>query len=485
METHYVDIHCHPSLKPFSKSFKYRPTKQNALDPNRKNSIWHYSPPNFLEKFLNRIFTLTKFTQTDLTALAKSKTQVVIVALYPFEKHFFGKEILGIKGVTDILVNFAASISQSRMDAIRSNTDYFADLIDEYNFYKQLHNQVETIDGKIYTYRLVRNFQEIEDNLNIETDSKKIINIVLTIEGGHSFNTGIDFKKNMASTTEVLGNIKAIKNWEHRPLFITLAHHFYNELCGHARSITIDILKENQNRGLNTGITKLGFEAIDLLLDDASGKRIPIDVKHMSPTSRMEYYNLLSTKYASENIPIIASHGGCNGKRSILELKKTDFPQHEDWFCDIDINFYDDELIRIARSNGVFGIQLDERRIGSKEAIADSKQFFPNKRKQLRKKALLVWHQVIHIAEVLDSENLFCWGIQTIGSDFDGIVDPINGLWTAENMKDLAEEMLNHAEDYLSENRNNLQAFNRINAETIIERVIRGNATEFIQKNYN
>ncbi|SRX56167.1 membrane dipeptidase [Aequorivita sp. CIP111184] len=484
MKKNYVDIHCHPSLKPYSKSFKNKPTKQNALDPNRKNSIWHYSPPNFLEKFVNRIVTLTKFTQTDLTALAKSKTKVVVVALYPFEKHFFGKEIIGIKGVTDVLVNLAASISQSRMDYIRSNNDYYLDLMDEYHYYKQLHNQVENIDGVIYTYRIVRSYKDVEKNLSQETDSKKIINIIITIEGGHSFNTGLDLNKDMASRTEVIGNINAIKNWEHRPMFLTLAHHFYNELCGHARSISIGMLKKNQDRGLNTGITDLGFDAIDLLLDNTDGKRIPIDVKHLSTSSRKAYYNLLDTKYVSEKIPIIASHGACNGKRSIVEWNLRDFMGHEDWFCDIDINFYDDELIRIARSSGIFGIQLDERRIGSSKAISESKMIFPNKRKQLNKKALLVWRQVQHIAEVLDRKGLFCWGIQSIGSDFDGIVNPINGLWTAENMKDLSEELLNHAESYLSKNLIMLNDFNRINAETIVERVMHDNAMEFIKTNY-
>ena len=484
MEKHYVDIHCHPSLKPYSKSFKDNPTKQNALDPNRKNSIWHYSPPNFFEKFVNRIVSLTKFTQTDLTALAKSNSKVVVVALYPFEKHFFGKEIVGVKGVTDVMVNLAASISQSRMDYIRSNNDYFVDLMDEYRYYQQLHNKVENIDGIIYTYRLVRNYKDIESNLSQETPSKKIINIVITIEGGHSFNTGLDMNKDMASRTEVIGNIKAIKDWEHRPMFLTLAHHFYNELCGHARSITMGMIKKNQDRGLNSGITELGFEAIDFLLDNTEGKRIPIDVKHLSTASRKSYYNLLDTKYITEKIPIIASHGACTGKHSIVSWDQTDFPEHEEWFCDIDINFYDEELIRIAKSNGIFGIQLDERRIGSTKAISESKMIFPDKRKQLNKKALLVWRQVEHIAAVLDKEGLFCWGIQSIGSDFDGIVNPINGLWTAENMKDLAEEMLNHANNYLSKNLIMLHDFNRINAETIVERVMHENAMEFIKRNY-
>ncbi len=484
MDKHYVDIHCHPSLKPYSKSFKYKPTKQNAIDPNRKNSIWHYSPPNFLEKFVNKILTLTKFTQTDLTTLAKANTKVVVVALYPFEKHFFGKEIIGIKGVTDVLVNLAASISQSRMDYIRSNIDYFADLMDEYHYYKQLHNQVVHIDGLIYTYRLVRNYKDIEANFAQETATKKIINIVLSIEGGHSFNTGLNIRKHMASPTEVKGNISAIKNWEHRPMFITLAHHFYNELCGHARSISIGMLKENQDWGLNTGLTELGVEVIDLLLDNKDSKRIPIDVKHLSTSSRKAYYNLLDTKYATEDIPVIASHGACNGKLSIVQWNQLGIDNHKEWFCDIDINFYDDELIRIARTNGIFGIQLDQRRIGSAKAISASKSFFPNKRNQLKKKALLVWRQVQHTAQVLDKEGLFCWGIQSIGSDFDGIVNPINGLWTAENMKDLAEEMKNHAEAFLSENINELNGFNRINAETIVERVMHLNAMEFIKRNY-
>ncbi len=484
MKTHYIDIHCHPSLKPYSKSFKYNPPKKNELDAGRKNSIWHYSPPNFLEKFLNRIVTLTKFSQTDLTALAKAHTSIVIVSLYPFEKHFLSKRIWGWKGLTDVLVNLAASISQSRIDHVLRHQDYFQDLMDEYHFYLQLDNQVQEIEGIIYTYRVVKSYAEIEQNLQQETEHKKIINIVLSIEGGHCFNTGLKMDENTASPSEVLKNVGKVKNWNHKPLFLTFAHHFYNELCGHARSINIGALKDNQNRGLDSGVSALGKEVLTLLLDDTNGQRILLDVKHMSLEARKTYYALLDTQYASEKIPIIASHGGITAHRSIFTPNVTDYPEKAEWFNNIGINFYDDELIRIAKSNGVFGIQLDERRIGSKKAIKKSKMVFPNKRKQLQKKALLVWRQVEYIAELLNRENLFCWGIQCIGSDFDGIVDPINGLWTAENMKDLGEELLNHAKTYLSKNSKKLEAFNRISAETIVENVLRENALQFIKTNY-
>ncbi|GHC50201.1 membrane dipeptidase [Ulvibacter litoralis] len=484
MEKHYVDLHCHPSLKPYSKSFKYQPQKQNILDAGRKNSIWHYSPPTDLEKFINRLVTLTKFTQTDMMCLAKANTKVVIVSLYPFEKHFLSKRIWGFKGLTDVLVNLAASISQSRIDYVLNHKNYFTDLSDEYAYYKQLHNQVQRVDGKIFTYKLVTNFSEIEKNNALETADKKIINIILTIEGGHAFNSGLDMNVDTAKRTEVLENVQKVKSWEHRPLFITFAHHFYNELCGHARSISISALKENQNRGLNSGITDLGMEVLTKLLDNTDQNRIPIDVKHMSTTSRKTYYNLLDTTYAGETIPVIFSHGACNGLRSLVQFNETDYPEHAAWFSDIDINVYDDEIVRIATSNGILGLQMDERRIGSKKEIKKSKVLFPNKEKQLRKKSLLVWRQIEHVATVLDDNNLFCWGIQAIGSDFDGIVNPLKGIWTAEDIRNLADALVPHANAFLDKQLLHLNDYNRITAEAIINRVMHVNAMEFIKRFY-
>ncbi|MEZ4857713.1 MAG: membrane dipeptidase [Flavobacteriaceae bacterium] len=484
MKTHYIDIHCHPSLKPYSKSFKYDPQKQNARDANRKNAIWHYSPPTFLEKLVNRIATLTKFTQTDMTALAKAKTEIVIVSLYPFEKHFLSKRIWGWKGLTDALVNLAAGVSQQRIDYVLNHSNYYQDLEDEYAYYLQLHNQVQKIEDVVYTYRVVKNAAEITQNLQQNTPNKRIINVILSIEGGHSFNTGLKMDVDTAIPHEVLQHVRQVKMWEHPPLFITLAHHFYNELCGHSPSIGIAAIKGNQTRGLTHDITPLGKEVIDLLLNKTVGKRILIDVKHLNLLSRKTYYHLLDTVYAQEALPVIASHGGVTGYRSIHTPNVTDYPDKAVWFTNIEINFYDDELIRIAKTQGIFGIQLDERRIGSKKAIAQSKIWIPNTRKLYQKKALLVWRQIAYIAEVLNAEGLFCWGIQCIGSDFDGIVDPINGLWTAEHIRDLGEELLHHARAYLKEHQASLLPFNRISEEAIVTAVLRNNAFEFIQRHF-
>ena len=485
MEKHYIDLHCHPSLKPYSKSFKYKPQKQNILDAGRKNSIWHYGPPNRLEKWLNRLVTLTKFSQTDMTTLAKAQSKVVIVALYPFEKHFLTKRLIGFKGFTDLLVNLAASISQSRIDFVLNHDNYFTDLEGEYAYYRKLHNEVQQVDGRFYTYKLVKNKAEIEANQLLETEDNKVINVILTIEGAHSLNSGLDRDVNTADPVEVLENAEKIKSWEHRPMFITLAHHFYNEFCGHARSISIGALKNNQLRGMNCGITTLGFQVIDALLNNDNNDRIPIDVKHMSNDSRKQYYAKLDTHYVDEDIPVIVSHGACNGLRSQEEFDQTDYPKHAAWFNDKDINIFDNEILRIAKTNGIFGLQMDERRIGSENAVKKSKVLFVRKRKQLRKKSLLVWRQIEHIAEVLNNDGKFCWGIQSIGSDFDGIVNPLKGIWTAENISDLAEALIPHADDYLKTNWDKLLNFNRITSEGIVERVMHINATEFINRHYH
>ncbi len=479
----YIDLHCHPSLKPYGKSFKYIPTKQNNLNSGRKNSIWHYSPPNFLERQVSKLLTLTKFTQTDITTLAKANCDVVVISLYPFEKHFLKKRMLGFKFVADLLVNLAAGVSQKRIDYVRNHTSYYQDLNDEYNYLLQLNNFAQKIDGIDYTYRLVSNYQDIKNNRLQSSDKRKIISIVNSIEGAHAFETGLDKDKDTAIESNVLSHIENVKQWQHRPVFITLAHHYYNEICGHARSISIGAIKKTQDRGLNTDITPLGHKVIRKLLDNSQSKRILIDIKHMSTASRKSYYHLLNSEYANEQIPIIVSHGAVNGKRSMHEPTTSDSENTKN-FMDADINFYDSEIVKIAKSKGIFGIQLDERRIASRGAIARSKVYFPSKKRRLKRKSLLIWRQLEHCALLMNGANISCWNTLVIGSDFDGIINPMKGLWTSENMKDVREYLIFHANNFLKDHSNTLIAINRISAEEIIDRLLYNNVETFLENNY-
>ena len=82
----------------------------------------------------------------------------------------------------------------------------------------------------------------------------------MTIEGLHSLNNNINVP---ADETSFLNNLAAVKQWDHVPFFVTVAHHFYNELCGHAKSLTgIVGSATDQSFGLNTGLTALGKKVI-------------------------------------------------------------------------------------------------------------------------------------------------------------------------------------------------------------------------------
>jgi microsomal dipeptidase-like Zn-dependent dipeptidase len=149
-----------------------------------------------------------------------------------------------------------------------------------------------------------------------------------------------------------------------------------------------------------------------------------------------------------------------------------------------DINFYDDEIVRIADSGGLFGIQFDERRLGSKSEL---KKTGPNlsRRKMLFYKSRLVWNQIQHIAEVLNRHNKFAWGIQCIGSDYDGMVNPLNGFWTAEDMPLFDSYLEKHAYNFItSQAAANLKNENKITASEIVERFMKGNAFDFLKKNF-
>ncbi|MGA9588688.1 MAG: hypothetical protein WBV11_02545, partial [Salegentibacter sp.] len=157
----------------------------------------------------------------------------------------------------------------------------------------------------------------------------------------------------------------------------------------------------------------------------------------------------------------------------------------ENVFNTADINFFDDEILRIGRSNGLFGIQLDERRIGSKSALREAKGIM-GKRATLYSWSKLVWYQMRHIAEVLDADGQYAWGIQCLGTDFDGIIDPIDGYWTSEQIDYLDDYLLMHVYNYVKEVKFPcplLQERNKnVDPEKIVERFMTGNALEVLSR---
>lgn len=471
----YVDLHCHSALKPFGKSFNYKKKGWNNPHRSRRNSIWKYNPPSLTDKLLNYVINLTKFSQANFTSLARGDVRVVCASLYPMEKGFFVNKIKS-DFLRDLTGNFATGIGKKRIDAVQAMTDYFADLQLEYDFYKQLDGRVIRLPEGKFRYQLVKNYLEIEAILNEDENGPRTIAVVFTIEGLHVLNSNLNKSPN---ETSFLKNLREIKKWDTPPLIVGIAHHFWNHLCGHAPSFTSLVAKNvDQSEGKDSGITTLGMKVVHELLDDTNGKRILIDIKHMNTLSRQQYYALLEKDSRYSNIPIVVTHGAANGLPSAGETEQKGSAVAKK-LNNTDINFYNDEIVRIAKSGGIFGLQLDERRVASKQTLKDTKKSV-KRSKIMHYRSELLWNQIQHIAEVLDAEGLFAWDMLAIGSDFDGIIDPLNSFWTAEELPYLADFLERHAFNYMQK-ANFKNTKNAIEADEITDRIMSQNGLNFLK----
>ncbi|MGB5171078.1 MAG: membrane dipeptidase [Eudoraea sp.] len=477
----YIDLHCHPSLKPFGKSFNQKPVGVQVKRRSSKASLWHYNPPTITDKLLNYFTGLTKFSQSNFTSLAKGGIRIVCVSLYPLEKWFVRNKIKN-ETFLDLASNFAMGIGKKRIDHIQEIDDYYKDLLQQYDFYLQLDGKIIKLPEGKFRYKMVSSFKEIKSTEEEDFLNKKIntIYVILSIEGLHVLNTGL---RKEPIEEDVLGNLQKIKNWKYRPFFITIAHHFWNHICGHAPSLSGIILKfADQTEGMGSGFTSLGRKVIEKLLNNKVQQRILPDIKHMSPKAREEYYEMLNTDQGVfRNIPIVASHAACNGLISFKEP----FPGNTsttEKLNPVDINLFNHEIVLIAKSNGIIGLQLDERRIANKQTLKATKNS-AFRSKIMHYRSELLWYQIQHIAEVLDKEGQFAWGCLGIGSDFDGIIDSLNSFWTAEEIPFLADFLERHAYNFLKSKRF-VVAQNNIEADEVIQRIMGGNAYTFFKEHF-
>ena len=481
-------------MKAYAHSFKQSgPTYYNSNNPRHKNSSWwsDRATEKDLKKQINGLFGLTQFTQADVRTSLQGNLSIMCSSLYPLEQGFTLP--LNYDGpIADKILDSITGFGKARINFIQGLENgpgggYWNDLQKEYDFQKAHSGKVKKIHGKRYRYQFVNSYEEIERLESSGPQDVQNLAIINTIEGAHCFGSGLPPFDLPQRIGEILERARFVKEeWEHPPFFITLAHHFNNEFCGHAKSLGPAAVLLNQRPKLNTGFTKEGKQLVHLLLDEKIGRRVLIDVKHMSLKARRQYYQLLQDYYAC-NIPIIVSHGCVTGSYSKIRGKRipsiVSGKPHKK-FHSGDINFFDFELINIKRSHGIFGIQLDERRIASAAERRKTKKVDP--RQRLLYSAKLVWNQMQHIAEVLDNEGLFAWDIQSLGSDFDGIINPIDGCFTAEYYQNLAHFLLVHAKDYVkNEMANNIKYdINRIDAEEIVTRFLSKNAADFLQKHF-
>ncbi len=536
-EEFYVDIHCHSTLVPYNKT---KPEDRDRDDEEKSKK----APENFwLHQSLDSDEQRKKgasgvtYTQSDFIYLRDGHVRVIFASLYPIEQGFLSARVIGKSWITDMIANkWVVGFPSERINEIQSEDhDYFDDLKKEYEFLvrginsekqDEMPNIVIAKDGDFNNNEMVNN----QDN---------DIMVVLTIEGGHSLGCGqrntrlkkrfdelSDGKKDdaeMNTVSELLArlekNIKALKQWgneDHCPLFITLSHHFWNQLAGHSISIS-GFGKRfvlNQKKGRNEGMTEIGKKIVDLLLSKENGKRILIDTKHISIEAKKWYYPYIegyNIENPDDKIPIISSHSAVNGYKTMEDSTENNdknrqadrkYKRDSNIFNNWDINLSDEEIRIIGRSGGLIGINFDQRILSGKKMIDEIEKKMKDidsKKYKDKKELRTIWaepilHNILHIAKVLEDGGYEKWDHVAIGSDFDGMINPLDEFCVAEDFCSLEKtlkktmKLLRDKKDIPLLEDKNFQLLNNMKDEKIdeiVDNFMYKNAIKFLKKHFN
>ncbi len=469
MKRKFSDLHCHNHMRPHFHM------QQNVAKFKRKGL---YSPWTVISS--NRLGYLkgkmgASYSQSDLVKAWNGNVRLTFNSLYPLERQFVkGVDKVDTREMFKFLIGVATSHHLPLRDLIQTfymripkeAVDFFQSK--EYDYWDSLQKEMQFVimdsgktipKNKVYTAGLLRRILEVkkrrvsklEQELLAENaryyipESKAYlekslsddneITMVLTIEGAHALGT------DRASIAEISRRVTYLKSqWPVPVFFITFAHHFDNKLCGHAHSIP-DKGKAllDQSKNLNVGFNENGKRIVRELLglnkkleiDTKLGYRILIDIKHMSAQSRKDYYRefIIPCIEKGDKIPVIASHCGFSGICSLddhirdYDLEVDDYLDPTGNFNAWNINVCEEDLEMIIKTHGLFGLSFDQRILGIVKEDKNSR----------RNGMKLLWSNIQAMAisaysnpNIPDEDKPKFWKCITIGTDFEGLIDPID-----------------------------------------------------------
>jgi microsomal dipeptidase-like Zn-dependent dipeptidase len=471
-----VDIHCHPNLKSYYSGHP-NPTK------NMWEKITHKIGTGTFAKELNKLSKhVLKESQCNLYALAEGDVRVINISLYPIEKGFLHlrnipKLLIGNNRL-DVMHEMITGFDAKKLGYLKKTFNYYEDLLAEYEYVKS--QQGKSPDGKYY-FTIANNYSELEAGLK----KKNTIVGMMSIEGAHVFGTGSpDVDRLNEEDHKLLLNkhLQKVKNWEHPPFTINLAHHFWNQLCGHATTFKSPIgTLLNQNKGKDKGITSLGWFVIRELLNRENGKRILIDTKHMSAQARKEYfafienYNYLNPK---DPIPVISSHTGVNGYATLdSSIKQPDNPaktkSHR--FYRWSLNVSNEEIKVTHNSGGLIGLMMDKGNLGGLETVQKISSI--KEEKKLRDEfCKLFWDNAFQVVKAVEDKS--AWDCITLGSDFDGSITHMDPYDTAAKLPQFKQDLIT----YLEESEYQKDLWFKYKPEKLVHKIMQENAMKFYER---
>jgi microsomal dipeptidase-like Zn-dependent dipeptidase len=451
----FADIHCHSGMHPFA---------YDIAGKKKNNNVWDYDPP----KGKQRISKYPEYTQSDFTSMAKGGVRLIFISIYPIEQGWFDASIINEGFITDVAAKVISRVPVKFINMVQSDSyQYFDFFSREYHFLKREDGRIHNVDGVDYKYVVLRPTDDIEAILKDE----HTIGVIMSVEGAQSFILGNErsITTGSFSLEQTIMNIEAVKKWDHPPFFVSMSHHFYNGFCGHTRSLPAPAsLLLKQAVGLNEPINEKGRKIIDCFLGlnefEGNGQRIIIDTKHMSVAARQEYYAKVKEfnqgRKDEDKIPIVVSHTAYSQNKKMttaIEWPDTDNDKYKASgdFNNWAINLSDDEIIEVFHSNGIMGLNFDERILSGYETLEEYKEDYERRdikrndpevagfwARQMLNNILGIVKAVFASDEVAAKDKPKIWNMLAIGTDFDGMINPEDGFITAEEFTDFRKLLL-------------------------------------------
>lgn len=478
---YFADIHLHPTIKAFNSG---RPYPRRNLWDRYEHHIGKSNPAKFA---VSNTKDLAKYSQANLYALAEGKVRVATASLYPMEKGF-----THIRNIPNLIVNRNAQaemieiISGMTADSVKYSRDvsksYFYDLQEEYKFL--MAHQGKSPNGK-YAYKVVNNYSELKELLGKDETT---LAILVAVEGSHALfdEEMLSGKLNHSHLKKKLEeNIGILKSWEAPPFTMNLCHHFDNGLSGHSRSFmgaAAQLL--NQNKNIDKGLNGLGIKVLKEYASRQNGKRIIVDVKHMSIVARREYFNWVrSYNYIStcDKLPVISSHSCVNGFPTMIgstREKDVAAKYNKKHFNSFSLHQSDEEIRIIHASTGLIGLMLDKHKLGGglffKNFIDNEDD--PDKRHEayLRK----FFDNVFQIVKAVGNET--GWNCIALGSDLDGGIEHVDAYDTCATYPQLYKDLV----EFLERTKYAKTLWYHYTPEQIVDKIMRKNTMDFYERHF-
>jgi microsomal dipeptidase-like Zn-dependent dipeptidase len=386
---------------------------------------------------------------------------------------------LGKKGADDVLVT-ATGIDPRQLRHLRQKQDYFSELLDQYAFIA--NHQGASPCGE-YAYKLVSSFGEIED---LRKTSPNTIAVVMTIEGAHAFgvgNFGLKRTDRSALKAQLSDNIRTVKSWDAPPLFVNLSHHFNNRLAGHARSLKAPVSgMYNQKTEMGKGISDLGWHVVQEMLSTENGRRMLVDVKHMSLKSRLEFYEFVDRHNRinpTAKIPVICSHTGVNGLESMDHSLKTKSKNKKNgqFFNNWAINLSDEEIRFIHTTGGMVGIILDKHMLASQKTLERIKQLpTPEEVKEAFVEVIVA--NIFQAVEAIGDRS--GWNTVVMGSDYDGLINHVDCYPDSTYFPQIQQDLIR----FIEEKNYRPDLWFGAEPRDLIRKVMADNAMDFLRQHF-